>query len=113
MSIPITGLYHGYWTGETEGKMFEPGIDVDTIKQLGEGLLSAFADTVEPGVVHAVEEQFRIPLVDPDTGEYIIDLVRVFDLLETDDASHPVVVDHKTAAKRPSDADLDQNLQTC
>jgi len=50
-------------------------------------------------------------LVDQDTGEYITDLVGVFDLLEKDNTGNIVVVDHKTAAKKPSDSDLDQNLQ--
>ena len=50
-------------------------------------------------------------MVDYDTGEVIIDLVGVFDLIELDTEGTPVVVDHKTAAKRFSDADLESNLQ--
>jgi len=107
----VTDLFAGYWKGEVDGKSFEPDCDTNKLGLQGIDLLEAFAGGIQPGKVLSVEEQFRVPLVDRDTGEYVIDLVGVFDLVEADEADQPVVVDHKTAGKRPSDLELDQNLQ--
>jgi len=108
-SEDVIELFDGYWKGETEGGQFEADCDLDAIRQQGIDLLNVFVSEVQPAEVQAVEEQFRVPLVNAETGEYIIDLVGVFDLVEAG-----MVVDHKTMSKRPSDQDLDQNLQlTC
>ena len=107
----LSTLFCDYWDRETEGKQLEPKVDAKQLKQVGLGLLSAFSKTVEPCSVRAVEEKFRVPLVNPETGEYLIDLVGIFDLIETDDTGSPTIIDHKTCAKRPSDRDLDQHLQ--
>ncbi len=107
----VTDLFQGYWTGDTEGKKFEPECDASVVKQLGQELLEVFARDVDPGEVIAVEDQFRVQLADPETGEYLIDLVGIVDLIEFDKSSKPVIVDHKTMAKKPSDRDLQQNLQ--
>jgi len=104
-------LFNGFWDNEVEGKIIEPDCDPMSVKQQGEGLLKAFHSSVQLGVVLGVEEQFEIPLIDEDTGEFIGNLKGVIDLLEADTNGGLVIVDHKTCAKRPSDTDLDQHLQ--
>ena len=107
----VINLFEEYFIAGTEGKTLEPGCDPETVKNIGKSLIEVFARDVQPAEVVGIEEKFRIPLVDYDTGEYLIDLVGVFDLIELDTEGTPVVVDHKTAAKRFSDADLESNLQ--
>jgi putative RecB family exonuclease len=104
-------LFEAYFDSGTDGKTLEPGCDREAVRNTGKSLLSVFARDVQPAEVVGIEEKFRIPLVDLDTGEIIIDLVGVFDLIELDTEGTPVVVDHKTASKRFSDADLEGNLQ--
>ena len=107
----VVQLFSDCWADGTEGKIFEPGCDADSILNLGKSLIEVFASEVHPTEVVGIEQKFRIPLVDSNTGEYIIDLVGIFDLIEKDPDGTVVVVDHKTAAKRFSDADLEGNLQ--
>jgi len=107
----LVSLYEKHWDSASEGKVFEPGCNATLVKETGRGLLKAFAESVSPGVILGIEDRFRVPLIDPETGEYLIDLVGVFDLIEADQEGVPVVVDHKTACKRYSDADLENNLQ--
>jgi putative RecB family exonuclease len=107
----VIELFEAYFDAGTDGKTLEPGCDREVVKNIGKSLLTVFARDVQPAEVVGIEEKFRIPLVDKDTGEIIIDLVGVFDLIELDSEGTPVVVDHKTAAKRYSDTDLESNLQ--
>ena len=110
-SKDVIGLFEEYFTSGTEGKTLEPGCKPEDVKNIGKSLIEVFARNVQPAEVVGIEEKFRIPLADRDTGEFIIDLVGVFDLIELDTEGTPVVVDHKTAAKRFSAADLESNLQ--
>jgi putative RecB family exonuclease len=110
-SETVIELFEAYFDSGTDGKTLEPGCDREAVRNTGKSLLSVFARDVQPAEVVGIEEKFRIPLVDLDTGEIIIDLVGVFDLIELDTEGTPVVVDHKTASKRFSDADLEGNLQ--
>ena len=107
----VVQLFSDCWTAGAEGKTFEAGCDPTEVLNIGKSLVEVFAREVNPTEVVGIEQRFRIPLVDPDTGEYIIDLVGIFDLIEKDPDGTVVVVDHKTAAKRFSDADLEGNLQ--
>jgi hypothetical protein len=107
----VIELFESYFDAGTDGKTLEPGCDREAVKNIGKSLLTVFARDVQPAEVVGIEEKFRIPLVDLDTGEIITNLVGVFDLIELDSEGTPVVVDHKTAAKRYSDADLESNLQ--
>jgi putative RecB family exonuclease len=62
--------------------------------------------------VLAVEDPFRVPLVDPDTGEVLDrDLVGSVDLLERDAQCGVVVVDLKTSARKYSDLQVEASLQ--
>ncbi len=62
--------------------------------------------------VLAVEEPFRVPLVDADTGEVLDrDLVGTVDLLERDAERRLVVVDLKTSARKYSDLQVEASLQ--
>jgi putative RecB family exonuclease len=107
----VINLFDDYFKAGTDGKTLEPGCDREAVKNIGKSLLQVFARDVQPAEVVGIEEKFRIPLVDLDTGEVITDLLGVFDLIELDSEGTPVVIDHKTAAKRYSDADLESNLQ--
>ena len=110
-SETVIELFESYFDAGTDGKTLEPGCDREAVKNIGKSLLTVFARDVQPAEVVGIEEKFRIPLVDLDTGEFIIDLVGVFDLVELDSEGTPVVCDHKSASKRYSDADLESNLQ--
>jgi putative RecB family exonuclease len=104
-------LFNSFWDSQVEGKTLESGIDTKKIKQLGQQLVDTFIKNVQPANVLAVEEQFTVPVIDRETGEFIIDLKGVYDLVEEDDLGSLVIADNKTAAKRPSDNDLSMNLQ--
>jgi len=106
----VIELFESYFDSGTDGKILEPGCDREAVKNIGKSLIEVFARDVQPVEVVGIEEKFRIPLAD-ENGVYITDLVGVFDLIELDAEGTPVVVDHKTAAKRYSDADLESNLQ--
>jgi putative RecB family exonuclease len=109
-SDTVIELFESYFDAGTDGKTLEPGCDREGVRRIGKSLLGVFARDVQPAEVVGIEEKFRIPLAD-ENGVYIIDLVGVFDLIELDSEGTPVVVDHKTAAKRYSDTDLESNLQ--
>ena len=107
----LCNLFEGFWQGQIKGKTLDPKNNPDKLKEQGISLLEVFSKDVQPATVLAIEEQFRVPLVDTETGEYMIDLVGVIDLVEADTNHQPVIVDHKSIARRPSDSDLHQNLQ--
>ncbi len=99
------------WRQETDGRVLDIQ-DHDEIIHQGCELLTVFYDSIHPGNVVAVEDEFRIPLVDPDTGLILpVDLVGRFDLLEADDQGRISIVDHKVLSKRPADTDMVNNIQ--
>jgi putative RecB family exonuclease len=110
-SAEVIDLFEDYFTAGIDGKTLEPGCNPEAVKNIGKSLIEVFARDVQPAEVVGIEEQFRTPLIDTETGEYLIDLVGVYDLIELDAEGTPVVVDHKTAGKRFSDNDLENNLQ--
>jgi CRISPR/Cas system-associated exonuclease Cas4 (RecB family) len=79
---------------------------------LGKEMLGVLFTNVDPATeVVAVEQPFKVPLIDPETGEVLErDLVGSLDLLQRD-AQGLVVVDLKTAARRYSDVHVEASLQ--
>jgi RecB family exonuclease len=72
-------------------------------------LCAAHEPTAE---VLAVEAPFRLPLIDPETGELLDrDLVGTLERLEKDADGRVVVVDLKTAARKYSDLQVELSLQ--
>src|SRR5262245_60367990 len=85
----------------------------DSLRDLAMRMLAVLHREFDPRTrVLAVEEPFRVPLVDVDTGEVLDrDLVGTVDLLERDAERRLVVVDLKTAARKYSDLQAEQSLQ--
>ena len=85
----------------------------EALRDLGRRMLAVLCPAHEPRVeVLAVEEPFRVPLIDPETGEILDrDLVGTLDRVEKDADGRVVVVDLKTAARKYSDLQVEASLQ--
>lgn len=84
----------------------------DDVIGLGERLLTAFHAQAGAPKVLAVEHAFTVPVMDPTTGEILEEqLVGSFDAVVEDERGRPVVLEHKTAARRWSDDQLQHDLQ--
>ncbi len=107
----LVDVYNDSWKADTEGQE----LDIDSPEQVriqGEKLLDTFVNNVHPSMIIAVEQEFRVPLVDPSTGEILdTDFLGRIDLIEADDSGTPVIVDHKTLARRPAEGEYDNNIQ--
>jgi hypothetical protein len=111
----VQGYFASLWNLATESRPVRFG-EKDTkesLLELGQRILAVLCEAVEPGTeVLAVEEAFRVPLIDPETGEVLDrDLVGSLDRLERDPEGRLVVVDLKTAARKHSDLQVDASLQ--
>ncbi len=111
----LTELFRDRWRAELVkvgppvkfGKKFDSGGHLD----LGVGLLETFYEQADVPVVISVEQPFSVDLVDPATGEIMdIKLVGAFDLL-AEEKGRPVIIEHKTAARRYSADQLLYDLQ--
>ena len=110
----IQGFFESYWLLETRHRPVRFG-ERDTMASLlalGKEMLGVLFTNVDPATeVVAVEQPFKVPLIDPETGEVLErDLVGALDLLQRD-AKGLVVVDLKTAARRYSDVHVEASLQ--
>jgi putative RecB family exonuclease len=80
----------------------------DSLRTLGEAMLTKFYEAVLPRRVIAVEAPFSVPLIDPDTGQPAgIDVVGIIDLIEEDDEGNYIISELKTKAQRMSDSDFE------
>lgn len=87
---------------------FKNGDDLDSLLALGRQLIAVYIQEYKGAAPKAVEQNFRVPLVDLETGERLdMPLEGYFDLLEEGDT----VVELKTAAKVYDTATLVQHLQ--
>lgn len=86
--------------------------DVDDV-DLAQRMLAAFlAEVGEQAVaVLGVEEPFTIPLHDPETGEVLEEVLTGFIDLIVEEDGMPVVVEHKTSARRYTQAQLTEDMQ--
>ena len=85
----------------------------DDLEAVGTGLLRVFYETVyqDPAVVVGVEVPFAIELHDPVTGEVLEErFVGALDLVIREGEKH-VVVEHKTAAKKWSQDQIQHDIQ--
>lgn len=85
----------------------------ESLRDLALRMLAVLHREYDPATeILAVEEPFRVPLIDQDTGEVLDrDLVGTLDLLERDPARRLVVVDLKTSARRYTDLQVEASLQ--
>lgn len=76
-------------------------------------MLTAFLDEVGQAAVTvlSVEEPFTVPLHDPETGEVLEEVLTGFIDLIVDEEGMPVVVEHKTSARRYTQAQLTEDMQ--
>ena len=76
-------------------------------------MLGVLCESTAPGTdIVAVEQPFRVPLIDQETGEVLDrDLVGTMDLLERDAERRLVIVDLKSAARKYSDVQVEASLQ--
>lgn len=87
---------------------FKNGDDLATLTTKGTELIEVYITHFKGGAPKAVEQSFRVPLVDLETGERLtLPLDGYFDLLEEGDT----VVELKTAAKAYDLTTITQHLQ--
>jgi len=83
--------------------------DPSELYQKGEQLLELYADEMKDQKPTEVELPFRLPIVDPKTGLFIVqrDFVGKIDAIFTDDT----IVEIKTTGRSPVQQEVGQNLQ--
>ena len=87
---------------------YKNGDDLSALVEKGKELLAVYLKEFKGGAPKAVEQAFRVPLVDSETGERLdLPLDGYFDLLEEGDT----IVELKTAAKAYDTTTLAQHLQ--
>ena len=111
----VQGHFEALWNLETQAQRLRFGEKEtkESLRDLAMRMLAVLHREFDPRtLVLAVEEPFRVPLVDVDTGEVLDrDLVGTVDLLERDAERRLVVVDLKTAARKYSDLQAEVSLQ--
>jgi len=111
----VQGFFEAFWNLETEHRPLRFG-ERDTresLLDLAARMLAVLCAEVPDGTeIVAVEQPFRVPLIDQETGELLDrDLVGKIDVLERDPERRLVVVDLKTAARRYTDLQVEMSLQ--
>ena len=102
------------WEEEAEGKeiIYKEGENFVSLLAQGKAMLQVFARSVRPLRVIAVEVPFEFRLEHPKTGkEFPIPIKGVIDLVEQDEQGTLWVVDHKTAGRAFSEAQVAGDLQ--
>ena len=90
---------------------FDDRADSGAVIDQGIALLTVFHEKAGTPEVLAVEQPFSVDLVDPATGEVMdLCLVGAFDLVVREDGG-PVIVEHKTAARKYTRDQLAWDLQ--
>lgn len=92
---------------------FKDGETPEGLIEKGKALLAAWAEQATYEEVIATEQEFRVPVEHPVTGESLgVDLTGVVDLLvRVPGQEAPLVVDFKTSARKYSDGQLFTDLQ--
>jgi putative RecB family exonuclease len=92
--------------------LFDNDDTPDGLRDRGVAMLRVFHEKApRPACVLAVEDSFRIEVVDDETGEVLPDFVGRFDALVEDDDGRTRLLEHKTAARRYSESKLAHDLQ--
>jgi putative RecB family exonuclease len=111
----VQGHFDALWNLETQAQPLRFGEKEtkESLRDLAMRMLAVLHREFDLRTqVLAVEDPFRVPLVDPDTGEVLDrDLVGTVDLLERDAERGVVVVDLKTSARKYSDLQVEASLQ--
>ena len=111
----VQSVFETLWNLETSRRPVHFGEKdtKDAFLDLGRRMLGVLCAAHDPSAeVLAVEQPFRVPLIDPDTGELLDrDLVGSLDRLEKDAEGRLVVVDLKTAGRKYSDLQVEASLQ--
>jgi putative RecB family exonuclease len=111
----VQGHFEALWDLETQAQPLRYGEREtrESLRDLAMRMLTVFHREFDSRTqVLAVEDPFRVPLVDLETGEVLDrDLVGTVDLLERDAERRLVVVDLKTSARRYTDLHVDLSLQ--
>jgi RecB family exonuclease len=111
----VQGYFASLWALAAEHRpvRFGERESRESLLDLGTRMLAVLCAAHDPAVtVLAVEEAFRVPLIDAETGEVLDrDLVGSLDRLEQDADGRLTVVDLKTAARRYTALDVEASLQ--
>ena len=105
-AMPLEALQDAFrdrWEDEMDQPVpivFDEQKDAGAFVDQGVDLLRVFHERAGTPEVIAVEQPFSVDLVDPVTGEVLdVKLVGAFDLV-TQENGRPVIVEHKTAARK-------------
>ena len=103
------------WKRELRGNvpvLLDKGDTEDSLNDKGVGMLEVFhAKAARPVCVLGVEQAFTVEIHDPDTGEVLPPMVGYLDAVVEDIDGAFRVLEHKTAARRYSEAKLRWDLQ--
>jgi RecB family exonuclease len=103
----VQAHFEALWNLETQAQSLRYGEKEtkESLRDLAMKMVGVLHREFDRGTdVLAVEEPFRVPLVDADTGEALDrDLVGTIDLLERDAERRAVVVDVKTSVRKYSE----------
>lgn len=109
--VELIDVFNKHWKKDTENVNLDTD-DPESVASQAEPLLETFHQDVVPGNIIDVEWDFRVPIINDTTGEILdVDLVGRVDLIEADNTGVPVIVDHKTLSRRPTEKDYDHNIQ--
>ena len=116
-AMPLEALQDAFrdrWESEMDRPIpivFDEQKDAGAFVDQGVDLLRVFHEKADMPEVVAVEQPFSVDLVDPVTGEVLdVKLVGAFDLI-TQEAGRPVIIEHKTAARKYTKEQLAWDLQ--
>lgn len=105
----VVSVFMADWDAEQERRLrFKEDETADSLAALGMALVRLYVERFAEQEIAGVEVPFDIDLVDPESGEVLIERLRgFFDLLWPGD----VIVEIKTSARRFDAADLRRRLQ--
>ncbi len=111
----VQAVFEAFWNLETSQRPIRFGEKEsrESLLDLAARMLAVLCENVADGTeIVAVEEPFRVPMIDLDTGEVLErDLVGKIDVLERDAEGRLVVVDLKTAGRKYTDLQVEMSLQ--
>lgn len=106
----ITDDFIRYWTQEVEGNNISWAKPEESAELMtkGQEMLAIYYDAFKEVKPKAVEQMFRVPILDPTTGLYVVqrDIVGKMDML-----GEGVIYEIKTSGRTPGQEEIDNNLQ--
>ncbi|RQV95827.1 PD-(D/E)XK nuclease family protein [bacterium] len=105
----LVSIFKADWQAQNcEEIRFKKGDSAESLRDTGEKMLLKYLEQVPRTKPREVELEFRIPLINPETGEILeLDLKGVIDLIEENDT----IVDHKTSARVMDENAIANSLQ--